>query len=114
MLALQHPEGTQLPGTLKSLGSQDNRLTEEAQLFGSKEEIKHSQEHWSSDTLKITLEAKTSSPTLSITGIPTGNRKSQTPSQPETETWILPACTCVQSKCRVLAPDPLLQNPEKV
>jgi hypothetical protein len=65
-------EGPWLPGALKSpgskiTGSQDQRLSGSQRKLDS-QEIRHTYEHWSSDTLKITGEATTSFPTPIITG----------------------------------------------
>jgi hypothetical protein len=47
------------------------------------QEIRNIQEHWSTDTLKITPEATTYFPTPSKTGTPTGTKETQKPAQPE-------------------------------
>lgn len=70
-------------------------------------EIRHSWEHGNSDTLKITVEITTSFLTSSMTRTLTGTREARTPTQ------VPPGCTCAQSNPRALAPQPLLQHPEK-
>lgn len=89
----QHPEEAGHPGALTypgsqehrttgvliGPGSQEHRITEEAQL----QKLGHTHEHWGSGTLKVTVEATTSSPTPSITGTHIGTRETQTPAHPE-------------------------------
>jgi hypothetical protein len=49
------------------------------------QEIGHTQDHWSSNTIKITVDSTTSSPTPGIDGTPPltpGTRETVTPAQP--------------------------------
>jgi hypothetical protein len=47
----------------------------ESQRNLNSQEIRHTQEHWSSGPLKITAEATTSLPTFRITGTHTGTKE---------------------------------------
>jgi hypothetical protein len=102
--------------TKTNRGSLTPRYSETHRITGSQKklyshEIGHTQEHWSSDTLKSAVKATTSFSTPSVTETPEENRKHKPP--PSQRHGFLAACTCVQSKPRALAPYQHLQHPEK-